>query len=61
MYKDSKIGMATLVGKLYETFEFGAAILDMLTTRITKVICYFPNIVYMTAPNSMKLGENTLL
>ena len=58
-----KFGMATLLGKLYGTFDFEAAILDILVTDVTKVICYFQNLVLnwakTTKPNLMKLGGNT--
>ena len=63
MDKDNqvKFGMATLLGKLYETFEIEVAILDIQVTEVTKVICRLPDLVYIIGPellpNSMKLGE----
>ena len=52
MDKDSNLefGMAALLGKLYETFEFEAGILDIWVTEVTTVICCFQNLVYTIVP-----------
>ena len=50
-----KLGMATLLGKFYETSEFEAAILDIWVTEVTMVICCFQNLVYSI--ESILLGQ----
>ena len=45
-----KLSKATLLGKLFVTFEFEAAILDIYVTEVTKVICCFQNLVYSIEP-----------
>ena len=52
MYKGGnfKFGMATVLGKLYKTFDFEAAMLDIQVTEVTKDICCFQNFEYSIEP-----------
>ena len=42
--------MATLLGMLYETFEFEEGILDIKVAEVKRVICCFSKLVYTTEP-----------